>query len=115
MKKSILVSMVILFCNLVHAKPVTYLFKEVWTGGTTLNSTAPNPECPCNRNLINRYNIKECAPEGFTVDDSVFMEITGFAVAPQLCYDEYIPDGSNGWAHALVYELVNTKPLTSQP
>ncbi len=108
MKKSILISMVVLSCNLVHAKSVIYRFKEVWTGGTVLSSAAPNPECPCDRNLINRYNIKECPEGSFTVDDSAFMEITGFVQAPPLCYDEYIPEGSNGWVHALVYELVNT-------
>lgn len=69
------------------ASDITYERAQVWTGNNGFSS-APTPYCPCDRDM----NRKDCQ-ESFRSDLDL----------GDVCYDEYIPEGSAGWAHAVVY------------
>lgn len=61
--------------------------QEKWTGNNNFSS-APTPYCGCDEDA----DEKDC-------DESFAGEDVG-----KVCYDEYIPSGSKGWAHAIVFE-----------
>lgn len=67
----------------------TYKLTEVWTGDEKWSST-PLPHCGCDRDI----NAIDCLAEEFqsAVD------------LGDVCYDEYIPSGSGGWVHGLVFK-----------
>ena len=70
----------------------TYELDSLWTGDNRFSS-APAPVCPCDIDV----NQADC-PEQFSAEN--FSE--------EICYDEFLPAGSHGWAHGKKYRLKTT-------
>jgi hypothetical protein len=65
-----------------------YTYAGIWTGNNNYSS-APSPICACDADP----NSQDCPLQDIEMLD------TG-----DVCYDEFIPDGSNGWVHAGVFQ-----------
>lgn len=85
MKKAVLM-ITLLFSGLCLG--ATYELVDTWTGDDNFSS-APMPACECDKD----FNSLDC-PYTF---ESEKME-------SDVCYDEYIPEGSEGWVHAHVFK-----------
>lgn len=95
MKRTIVLSLLTLVSSVALAGGTkVYTPKEVWTGNNGF-STSPQPHCACD---LDR-DVQDCE-----------MTETTDAVGT-ICYDEYIPAGSNGYVHAQVYEVRPVKTL----
>lgn len=60
---------------------------DVWTWGNN-SSSAPSPSCPCDTDP----NTVDC-PASFLS-----------AASTSVCHDEFIPQGSQGWVHAIFFK-----------
>lgn len=89
MNKILLCWAMLLGCSPVCAQKGSYIFVEVWTGENS-HSSAPLPSCTFDLDP-NRREI----PEDSTDEQS----------PNNICYDEFIPEGSQGWVHAVVYKF----------
>lgn len=90
------------------AEAANYKFDGIWTGENP-QSGAPVPSCPCADPSYKGFNIIECKSPNFdwtAADFNLNPDSTEF---PKVCYDEYIPQGSGGWAHALMFRRVDDK------
>jgi len=85
--KNLVLVLVVFFVS--NAYSATYRQVEVWTGDN-YSSSAPSPYCECDQN----ENIQDCP-----------VEFVSFSQKSEVCYDEYIPKGSRGWVHAIVYKV----------
>jgi hypothetical protein len=63
-----------------------YVNEGIWTGNNSYSS-APSPACSCDKNT----DKADCSAS-FSGDDQ-----------GNVCYDEFIPDGSEGWVHANIF------------
>jgi len=82
-----LLSIALLVPILLHAQPANYVFDGIWTGNNNFSS-APLPTCHFDIDP----NTAE-SPAGIDGDNQL----------PEICYDEFIPEGSRGWVHAMIY------------
>jgi hypothetical protein len=66
----------------------TFRASRIW-GLEQNNSGAPSPSCPCDQNS----NVRDC-PASFETNEDF----------GDICYDEYIPEGSDGYVYAQVFQ-----------
>lgn len=90
------------------AEAATYKFDGIWTGENR-QSGALSPSCPCPDPTNNGLNIPNCDEAGFSATAADFNLNPESTDLPEVCYDEYIPQGSGGWAHALMFRRVDDK------
>lgn len=70
---------------------LTFQFSHLWTGDDN-QSSSPTPHCVCDIDM----NRSDCLGS-FEASDEGY----------EICYDEFIPVGSRGWANARVFRVVN--------
>jgi hypothetical protein len=64
----------------------TYQISHIWTGDNQY-SGAPSPACSCDKDI----DAADCTDSFDSID------------LGSICYDEYIPEDSEGWGHAYVF------------
>lgn len=107
MKKRVIFLMCFTTFCLSMAEAANYIFAGVWTGGNS-QSGALNPICPCADQTVGGINRIECnQEEGFSATAEDFLRTSGINALPEVCYDEYVPQGANGWVHALIFRRSN--------
>lgn len=89
--KTLVMTLALLVGTSAAAGQAEYWFVGTWTGDNGF-SGAPSPFCA--------FDLDPNTANGGEI---MFVKFENGTQPPNFCYDEYIPAGSRGWAHANVY------------